>query len=219
MAKLTLSDLKSQGLELTKDEAQELAPLIREVSHTGDLSANTVYEGDDNETGDAWFKGGDAKNNSEDKLIWEHNLGPEGWCTLAPENLDEFGNLKGSALELFEFMKSQPDSERGDCTSYWFRQTPESQIGQGDSTGKVKILRSIDDEVLPTAKKSQSADQNVTETDNSVTETEATTDENAADQTGEAGDPTGATLDEKADNKAEHRKTKAKRLKEAGLIE
>jgi len=48
MSRLTLSDLKAQGFELTKDEATELLPHISRHSQHGH-ELNVVYEGDEEE--------------------------------------------------------------------------------------------------------------------------------------------------------------------------
>lgn len=71
-----------------------------------------------------------------EKLIWEFLL-TDGWHTVGDYNLDGEGNLKGFALE----------AKNDGVFGIMFRQTPESQIGKGDSTGKVKIMLEVDDEI------------------------------------------------------------------------
>lgn len=83
-----------------------------------------------------------------EKLIWEYNSVIDGWKTIAGMSIDEDGNLRGNALKTYEFFKSQPDEERGDCSSYYFRLTPQSKIGIGDSTGKKVTILDIDDDVF-----------------------------------------------------------------------
>lgn len=76
----------------------------------------------------------------QEKLIWEFTESENQWVTIGQHNLDENGNLKGRALEF----KESVDLPEG---NYFFRQTPESQIGKGDSTGRVRIILDVDDDL------------------------------------------------------------------------
>jgi hypothetical protein len=144
---ITLSDLKERGLILTKDDATQLLPHITEISHRG-LEINVVfgpdklfivdYDEDDQDEDEPQDQA------DHEKMIWEFNEGESGWSVIGDHNLDEDGNLTGHALEFYNTIKDEADKDG--LPQNLFRQIPESQVGKGDSSGRVRMLLDLDDD-------------------------------------------------------------------------
>ncbi len=230
---LTLSDLKQRGLRLTKTEATELLPHITEISHRG-LDDNYVFVGPDDIEDIDWEDEDESGNDQkEEKKVWEFYISDnDGWTVVGDYNLDENGNLKGTALDLFNEKR------------FPFRQIPASQVGKGDSTGNVKVMLDVDDdedEIKDTfaAALTEEQEANLMATIGITTENSSEEYLNALNTfiAGIDGEVPPKLLKKQADleavvsssqsegkesnqeGKKEHYLTKRKRLKDAGLME